>query len=1192
MGVFDFIGGKKKDVAELTPFLPKDIYEAAKLDFADIIAPSALKITPREMNLGDKLARTFYVISYPRFLSDSWFAPIINLDKVFDVSIFIHPIDTAAVLRKFQKKVAEIQSQVVSREEKGLVRDPILDTAYRDIEELRDKLQQAQERVFDVGLYITIYGENPDELDKAESEIRSILDAKLVYVKPALFQQEQGYKSVIPTGKDILSVHSKLNSSPLSSLFPFLSFDLTSDRGILHGINRHNASLILFDRFSLENYNSVTFAKSGSGKSLKGSEPVLVRENGNVRLTPIGPLVERVIKKRGVTYQDDELEGAYEPGIEVFSFDKNMKGEWSKVSVAARKDAPEMFYMFTTKSGREVTTTADHNMLVLRGGNIVVAKSDDVAEGEAVPLPRSVSAPEVIVSTLDTQTLAPNLSSRARGILPDKLPVSEALGSILGWIASEGTVTAGRVIISNTDHEARRHIGESFRSAFGIQPRVTPRDIYKDSTRLTQFLRAIGAGGWSKTKRVPGFLFNAPRAVVAAYLRAYFEGDGGVDGPAAVTAVSKSRELISDISYLLFYFGIIARIHRRRKTYSVTGRKRVFWQISISGQDNLRKFRDDIGFISERKRRLLEEVCGKNGNTNVDVIPGLKPLADELADLFGSQLSDLGEFSALKQGHDFSPARLGKLARNLEERVVNFTSMRPLMQKLADLPTIERLVAEAENNRVLNHRLIGELGSSWFSAKQGMPPRAKNSLRAFAVAGMDAPQSVDELKTIVSEGLASMNIHANSVAPNLDRSLNGTRNDSRYTMLLQASRFIAEEYERAVARLPRVEEIIRMFKALAESDLFWDPIVSIKKMPNKKDRFVYDLTVDNEMFLAGTNGMFVHNSYAVKLEILRSLMFDTEVIVIDPESEYEYLANAVGGRFFNIALSSEHHINPFDLPPPREDESPQDVLRSNIVTLVGLFRIMLGGLSPEEDAIIDRAITETYALKDITGQADFSAMEPPLLSDFELVLSGMDGSESLINRLSKYTKGTWSGFINRPTNVDINKKFVAFSVRDMEDELKPVAMYIVTHYIWNAIRKNLRKRLLVIDEAWWMMKSEDTASFLYGLAKRGRKYFLGLATITQDVDDFLRSPYGLPMITNSSIQLLLKQSPSSIDAVQKTFNLTDEEKYLLLESDVGEGIFFAGLKHVAIKVIASYTEDQIITSDPSQLLALAKARSE
>ena len=321
-------------------------------------------------------------------------------------------------------------------------------------------------------------------------------------------------------------------------------------------------------------------------------------------------------------------------------------------------------------------------------------------------------------------------------------------------------------------------------------------------------------------------------------------------------------------------------------------------------------------------------------------------------------------------------------------------------------------------------------------------------------------------------------------------------------------------------------------------------------------------------------------------------MFDTEVIVIDPEREYEYLAETVGGRYFNISLSSEHHINPFDLPIPREDESPSDILRNNIITLVGLFRIMLGGLTPEEDAVIDKAITETYALQDITADANFAAIEPPLLSDFELVLSGMEGSESLVARLSKYTKGTWSGFMNRPTNVDMNKKLVVFSVRDMEDDLKPVAMYIITHHIWNTVRKELRKRLLVIDEAWWMMKSQDTASFLFGIAKRGRKYYLGLSTITQDVNDFLTSPYGTAMITNSSIQVLLRQSPTSVDLVQSTFKLSDEEKYLLLESDVGEGIFFAGLKHVAIKVIASYTEDQIITSDPSQILAIKKAKQD
>ena len=222
MKISDFF--KKQDSKTSTPItsiLPQDIYDAGILELKDIIAPSALKITPRELSLGDKIVRTFFIISYPRFLSESWFAPIINLDKIFDISIFIHPIDTATILRQFQKKVAEVQSQIHMREEKGLVRDPVLDTAYQDLEKLRDDLQQAQERIFDVGLYISVYADSQGELDKIESEIKSILEAKLVYVKPALFQQEQGFRSVMPIASDELGVHSKLNSAPLSSTFSF-----------------------------------------------------------------------------------------------------------------------------------------------------------------------------------------------------------------------------------------------------------------------------------------------------------------------------------------------------------------------------------------------------------------------------------------------------------------------------------------------------------------------------------------------------------------------------------------------------------------------------------------------------------------------------------------------------------------------------------------------------------------------------------------------------------------------------------------------------------------------------------------------------------------------------------------------------------------------------------------------------------
>lgn len=596
----DLFGGKSnKKETEILPVLPTDIRSAAAMELRDILAPSALEINSGFVKIGDKIAKTYFTMSYPKFLTEGWLAPIINMDKIFDVSVHVSPINSGKIMKEFQKKVAEVQSQIYAREKSGLVRDPELDIAYQNLEYLRDSLQQAQEKMFDVGLYITVYASNENELFKVENEIRSQLESQMIYLKPALFQQEQGLITGIPLGIDALNITTKLNTGPISSFFPFISSELTDNKGILYGVNRQNAGLIIFDRYSMPNYNSVIFATSGAGKS-----------------------------------------------------------------------------------------------------------------------------------------------------------------------------------------------------------------------------------------------------------------------------------------------------------------------------------------------------------------------------------------------------------------------------------------------------------------------------------------------------------------------------------------------------------------------------------------------------------------YATKLEILRTMMFDTEVIVIDPEREYEFLAESVGGRYFNISLSSNHHINPFDVPIPGPDESASDVLRSNITHLIGLFRILLGGLSPEEDSIIDRAITETYALKDITATSDFTNAEPPLMSDFEMVLASMEGAGSLLERLRKYTRGTWSGFINNPTNVDINRKMIVFSIRDMEDELKVAAMYIITNFIWNMVRKNMKKRLLVVDEAWTMMKNEEAAAFLFMLAKRGRKYFLGLATITQDVGDFVRSQYGLPIITNSSIQLLLKQSPTAIDTLQQVFHLTNEEKYTLLESGVGEGIFFAGLKHVAIKIISSYTEDQIVSSDPNQILKMKKARTD
>ena len=345
------------------------------------------------------------------------------------------------------------------------------------------------------------------------------------------------------------------------------------------------------------------------------------------------------------------------------------------------------------------------------------------------------------------------------------------------------------------------------------------------------------------------------------------------------------------------------------------------------------------------------------------------------------------------------------------------------------------------------------------------------------------------------------------------------------------------------------------------------------------------------MMVFATSG--AGKSYAVKLEVLRSLMMGTDVIIIDPEKEYVHLAEAVGGTYINISLSAESKVNPFDLPRPVGGQvSTEDIIRSAVITLKGLLRIMFKDLTPQEDSILDRALLETYAKKDITADADLSTVEAPIIHDLLDVLEGMEGAGDLVIKLSKYTDGTFAGLFNAPTNVEMNNQLVIFSVRDLEDELRPLAIYSLINYIWNIVRSERKKRILVIDEAWWLMQHEDSAKFIFALVKRCRKYYLGITTITQDVTDFLSSQYGQAIVNNSSMQLLLKQSPAAVDKVKDTFMLTEGEKYLLLESGVGEGIFFAGLKHAAIKIIASYTEDQLITSDPEQLMKIEQAKKE
>ncbi len=576
------------------------VYRAGVVTVRDLIAPAAMKIEADHLRLGSLYTRTLFIVAYPRYISVGWFAPIINFNVPLDVAMFFYPIESSVILKQLRNKVGVLEAQIISDAEKGAPRDPVRETALRDIEKLRDDLTQGTEKFFQFALYITLYAQRKDFLDLLTEKIESLLGGRLIYSKRAFFQAEQGFNSTLPIGTDELQVTFNMSSSPIASSFPFISSDLTSDNGILYGINRHNNSLILFDRFSLENANFVVFATSGAGKS-----------------------------------------------------------------------------------------------------------------------------------------------------------------------------------------------------------------------------------------------------------------------------------------------------------------------------------------------------------------------------------------------------------------------------------------------------------------------------------------------------------------------------------------------------------------------------------------------------------------YAIKLEILRSMMLGTDVIVIDPEMEYKHLAEAVGGTYINVSLNADSKINPFELPRPyTQDEKPADIIRSAVITLKSLFRLMLGELTHEEDSIIDRALLETYAKKDITPDSDLSRVEPPLMKDFEEVLTGMVGAEELVQRLKKYTEGTFAGLFNSPTNIELNNQLVVFTVRDLEDELRPIGISTIVTYIWNVVRSQKKKRILVIDEAWWLMQHEDSAKFIFALVKRCRKYWLGVTTITQDVNDFLRSPYGQAIVNNSALRLLMKQSTAGIEIVQKTFLLTQAEKFLLLECNVGEGIFFAGARHAAIKVLASYTEDQIITSDPRQLLEIEQAKEE
>lgn len=343
-------------------------------------------------------------------------------------------------------------------------------------------------------------------------------------------------------------------------------------------------------------------------------------------------------------------------------------------------------------------------------------------------------------------------------------------------------------------------------------------------------------------------------------------------------------------------------------------------------------------------------------------------------------------------------------------------------------------------------------------------------------------------------------------------------------------------------------------------------------------------------------------SFAVKLEILRSLMMGTEVFVLDPENEYQRMAEAVGGAYVKLSLGSPTRINPFDLPQVVDTDEADNALRSNLITLHGLLRLMMGGaqaqllgaqgqmapaLSPVEEADLDAALIDTYAKAGITNDPLTHTATPPTISDLYDSLLHMGGTgPQLAQRLRKYTTGTFAGIFSQQSNTDINNPFAVFNIRDLEDELRPVAMYIVLNFIWNRTKADKKRRILVIDEAWQFMKYEDSASFIFSLAKRARKYNLGITTISQDVEDFVGSRMGRAIVANASMQLLLKQSPTAVDMLADVFKLTSEEKKRLSQFPVGQGLFFAGQSHVHIQIMPSPTETGLITTNPDQVKAI------
>ena len=468
---------KEPDIDKAPEMQAKVLAECKSIK--DTVAPEKIHVDFNTLIIGESFYRTLFVSGYPRFVTANWLSPLINFDHSLKISMFIYPVESRTTLDDLRRKIAEMEAEISTDMQRGRVIDPSTQAKLEDALLLQQQLVKGEERFFQFSLYVTIPAKSAAELEQISKQVASTLSSLLISTTTALLQQAEGFKTTLPSAMDHLGVTRNMDTTSLATTFPFTSSELTSNEGVLYGINEHNGSLVIFDRFTLENANTVVFAKAGAGKSLYKAEKVLINDNSKTEIVQVGDLIERLISKNGSQTIEKDIEGVVDPKLKVWTFDKNLKGQWSDVTIAARKkfSPRNHLYTITTKSGRSITITADHNLVIMRQGKIRVMRSEAVKIGESLPLPRFVH---------DS-----NMSQN----------FSHELLTLLGLITSEGLIYPKFVRIFNTDKNVLNIIEQSF-SVLNIRyhplnsrGRQIGYAAGQDFAQKTEFQQFVAQGG-------------------------------------------------------------------------------------------------------------------------------------------------------------------------------------------------------------------------------------------------------------------------------------------------------------------------------------------------------------------------------------------------------------------------------------------------------------------------------------------------------------------------------------------------------------------------------------------------------------------------------------------------------------------------------------------------------------------------